>query len=168
MSIHLSYEIKIATDACPSNDELERLLSSVYVSSGYTTPEMAATRFSARAVRERGTLLVATTRNSQDPVGLVIVVPPSSQASLFASANEVEMHLLGVLAAHRGKGVGLALVQAAMQQARDDGFVRMLLWTQPTMEPAHNVYYKVGFVRDPSRDFRRSEDEEFLFMAADL
>lgn len=162
------YEIRLSTDTCPTDDELEKLLSRIYVGGGFTTANDALTRFAAAAVRPRGSLLVAVECQTQEPVGMVIVVPPDSAARVFAGADEAEMHLLGVQAEHRGAGLGLALVKAAMKQARLAGYVRMLLWTQPTMKPAHSLYYKVGFVRDPERDFRRGDDEEFLFMYAEL
>lgn len=168
MSFHSNYEIRLSTSTCPTDDELEQLLTSVYVGGGFTTAEAAPSRFAAPEVRSRGDLLVAIECETQKPVGMVIVVTPDSAARQFAEADEAEMHLLGVVAEHRGNGLGRLLVDAAMNNSRIAGYVRMLLWTQPTMKPAHNLYYKVGFVRDPARDFCRGEDEEFLFMFAEL
>lgn len=162
------YEIRLSTNASPTDEELEQLLARVYVDGGFTKAETAVARFAAEGVRARGNLLVALECATEKPIGMVIVVPPDSAARQFAKADEAEMHLLGVLTDYRGAGVGLALVNAALEFARRAGYARMLLWSQPTMQPAHQLYYKVGFVRDPSRDFRREEDEQFLFMQAEL
>lgn len=168
MPLISKYEIIPSTSDCPTDDELEQLLRNIYVKGGFTSAETAQTRFAAVAIRSRGNLLVAIERATKRPVGMVIVVPPDSAARQFADAGEVEMHLLGVLSEHRGAGLGLSLVEAALTQARNEGYARMLLWTQPTMKPAHSLYYKVGFVRDSARDFCRGDDEEFFFMHAEL
>lgn len=168
MSSHSSYEIRLSTSTCPTDDELEQLLTGIYVGGGFTTADAALNRFAATAVRPRGDLLVAIECQTQKPVGMVIVVTPDSVARQFAKADEAEMHLLGVADEHRGKGLGLSLVDAAMNHAWLAGYVRMLLWTQPTMKPAHNLYRKVGFVREPARDFCRNGNEEFHFMFAEL
>lgn len=168
MSPFSRYEISQATSLCPTDSELEELLTRIYVEGGFTSADTARERFAAAAVRARGDLLIAIERATNRSVGMVIVVPPNSPARQFANSDEAEMHLLGVLAEHRGVGLGLALVESAMKRAKTEGYARMLLWTQLTMKPAHRLYYKVGFVRDPARDFRRNKQEEFLFMHAEL
>ncbi len=163
-----SYAIQLGTTTCPTDHELEQLLVRIYVGGGFTSSDAALNRFAATAVRARGNLFVASERKTQKPVGMVIVVPPDSTARKFANADEAEMHLLGVLPEHRGTGIGLALVESAMEQARQAGFSRMLLWTQPQMKPAHSLYLKVGFVREPERDFSGNGEEQFLVMSAKL
>jgi ribosomal protein S18 acetylase RimI-like enzyme len=147
--------------------EIEALLGRVYVDGGFTEPQLAATVFSAAAVRARGEILLARDRAEGAILGMVIVVPPTSPARLLAEGDEAEMHLLAVAPQHRQGGVGRALVAAAMHTARRDGFTRMLLWTQPSMLAAQRLYAEAGFVRVPERDFRRS-GREFLFFEAVL
>lgn len=98
---------------------------------------------------------------------MVIVVGPTSPARQFARASECEMHLLATSPEARRSGIGRALVQAAIDKARSEGFTRMLLWTQSTMLAAQRLYESSGFSRVPSRDFKNS-GREFLFFEASL
>jgi ribosomal protein S18 acetylase RimI-like enzyme len=127
--------------------EIERLLHRVYVDGGFTPPEIAATAFVPAAVGARGQVLVV---RDPDVVGMVIVVPPGSPAARLARADEAELHLLAVAPEARGKGVGAALVRAAIETAR----APIVLWTQPAMVAAQRLYVAAGFVRAPERDAR--------------
>lgn len=53
---------------------------------------------------------------------------------------------VAVLAAHRGKGIGTALVAAALAQAALDGFDRLSLSVEAD-NPATRVYQRLGFQR---------------------
>jgi ribosomal protein S18 acetylase RimI-like enzyme len=137
-----------------SDAEIESLLQRVYVEGGFTPPELANSLFSAAAVRARGEVLVARAGSeaNRDLLGMVIVVEPTSSARRIAQSDEAEMHLLAVLAEHRGRGVGSLLVDAAVTKAAHSGRKRMVLWTQPSMHSAQRLYEAHGFVRAPSRD----------------
>ncbi len=140
-------------DSPAGDEELERLLLLVYVDAGFTEPHLAPTAFAASALRDRGQLYLARDTADQSLVGMVIVVPPSSPAKHLAADNEAEMHLLAVAPKQRGSGVGRQLVEAAMQAAQSLKLARMVLWTQPAMEPAQRLYERTGFVRAPARDW---------------
>ena len=146
---------------------LKRLLTQAYVEGGFTTPDRAAAIFAPRAVRARGDVLCAWRAGSDDPAGVVIVVPDTSPARRFAAEGEAEMHLLATSSAARRMGVGRALVDAAMDRARGAGLARMLLWTQTSMDDAQRLYAAAGFARVPGRDFEEG-GRRFLFFAADL
>ncbi len=49
----------------------------------------------------------------------------------------------------RGKGIGRALVLAAIEAARSGGYVSMRLDTLPDMRAAQNLYAQLGFVATP-------------------
>ncbi len=53
---------------------------------------------------------------------------------------------VAVVAAHRGRGIGRALVAAAMAQAALDGFGRLSLSVEPD-NPATRLYERLGFRR---------------------
>jgi ribosomal protein S18 acetylase RimI-like enzyme len=147
---------------------IERLLTRVYVEEGFTDAEVARAAFVAPTVLKRGELFVA--REANDPealLGMVMLVPHTSPARRFANDGESELHLLAVVPEARGHGVGRALVDAVMLAARELGSLRMLLWTQPTMQSAHRLYERAGFQRAPERDFETG-GRAFLFYEAIL
>lgn len=146
--------------------ELEGLLKVAYVGGGFVDQAVGDTAFRAPTVRSRGDLLVARDSGG-DLVGCVIVVLYGSPACRFAVAGEAELHLLCVSAAHRSRGIGEALVEAAMAAASAGGARRMILWTQPSMTAAQRLYARIGFERVPELDFVRG-DRAFLVLARAL
>jgi ribosomal protein S18 acetylase RimI-like enzyme len=64
----------------------------------------------------------------------------------------------------QGCGIGSALVEAAIEVAREAGATRMILWTQPSMTAAQRLYAKHGFERIPRLDFSWG-DRSFLVFA---
>ena len=97
---------------------------------------------------------------------MVIMVYPDSPARRLADGeDETEMHLPGVMPEYRGHGLGHRLVEAAMAAARQAGYAKMLLATQPTMHAAHKLYEQTGFLRIPNKDFRRNEYEFLAYRA---
>lgn len=147
---------------------IEQLLTRIYVEAGFTDPEVARAAFAAPLVMSRGELFIAReTSHAEALLGMVMLVPHTSPSRRFAAEGETELHLLGVLPEARGYGVGRALVEAVMQAARELGSSRMLLWTQPSMQSAHRLYERAGFVRVPERDFEAG-GRAFLFYEAAL
>jgi ribosomal protein S18 acetylase RimI-like enzyme len=69
--------------------------------------------------------------------------------------DEFELHLLCVRPDSRRRGIGEALVRAALQRAKAEGARGVVLWTQPTMDAAQRLYRRCGFERDESADFSR-------------
>ncbi len=61
--------------------------------------------------------------------------------------------MLAVGLAARRRGVGTALVLACIDQARREGRHRVCLHTTPWMSDARRIYEKLGFRRDPKRDW---------------
>lgn len=146
----------------PARDhEIEDLLRRVYVDAGFTDPGLAASLFTAQAVRQRGKLFLARASAERSLLGMVIAVPPTSPARRMAASDEMEMHLLAVAPDRRSSGIGMALVAAALDFARSGSYKRVVLWTQPSMHAAQRLYERATFVRAPHRDWTR-DDRAFL------
>jgi GNAT superfamily N-acetyltransferase len=54
----------------------------------------------------------------------------------------------------RGSGVGEALLQHVIDQARHEGLLRLTLLTDRENERAHALYRKRGFVESPMKPMR--------------
>ena len=135
-----------------ADSALEALLYETYVRGGFTDAILASSLLAA-AVRARGEVLAAHDRT--DLLGTVTLVAPSSAARRLATREEFELHLLCVRADARRRGIGEALVRAALQRAKAQGARGVVLWTQPTMAAAQRLYRRCGFERDTSADFSR-------------
>ena len=151
MQPSLSLQVTLVTGPEVADDELQHLLHSVYVTEGFTDPDVAKSVFAAAAVRARGDLFIA--RHNDALVGTVIVVPPGAPASRVAKPSEAELHLMAVRTDHRRHGIGKMLMQAAVDFAKQRGIAGIALSTQSSMQAAHRLYESFGFSRDPERDW---------------
>jgi len=83
-----------------------------------------------------GTILLAEVDG--EPVGVVAVQP-------LDKAGVCEMKRLYVLPEHRGQGLGRALAEAIMEDARKLGYEVMRLDTVASMTAARRLYRALGF-----------------------
>jgi len=67
--------------------------------------------------------------------------------------GEAGFRMLGVAAEARGRGVGTALVMACVERARAAGCRAVAISTSADWAAARRLYERLGFVRDPDRDF---------------
>jgi len=146
----MNVEFKIEATNCIdfSDYELSELLKEVYVGEGYVDAKQAETIFEAAAIRSRGKIITASNIKNQCLAGLVIMVPPTSNARKLANEGEVEVHLLAVKKDYRKNDLGNKLVSNLIIQAKNEGYNKIILWTQPSMLTAQSLYSKLGFVHE--------------------
>lgn len=144
-----------------TDTELSDLLSRVYVDGGFVDAETAKSLLEPASVRARGKLIGARVKGSLELAGIVIIVYPDSPARRLVQNRspdgETEMHLLAVLPEYRGCGLGKLLVMTILEDVRADGYGKMVLCTQSTMQAAHRLYESAGFERVGERDFTQKE-----------
>ena len=95
-------------------------------------------------------------------VGSVLIVPPGpipeSPNGVPVRLEFPEVRLLAVTPAARGQGIGKAIMQACITQARRDQVSALTLHTSDMMQTAMRMYERLGFLRDPEMDFRPAGD----------
>lgn len=111
-------------------------------------------RLSDAAARHRDAeLWVATPEGSDEVLGNVTVCPPGSPWREIARADEGEFRMLAVTPSARGRGVGEALARLAIRRAAEQGADAVAISSLADMHAAHRLYARLGFVRDPARDW---------------
>ncbi|AGJ57199.1 putative acetyltransferase [Streptomyces sp. PAMC 26508] len=109
-----------------------------------------------RAVGRRAAeaLVLAAVDAGGELLGGVTYVAPGSPWADVAGPDEAEFRMLAVSGTARGRGAGEALVRACVDRARAAGGLSgIVLSTQSSMEAAHRIYRRLGFVRTPERDW---------------
>ena len=133
-SLFEEYAASLGFDLCFQNFE-EELVS---LPRGYTAPE--------------GCLLVATCEGN--PAGCV--------ALRKLSDGVCEMKRLYVRPAFRGLGVGRALAEAVIEEARGIGYTFMRLDTIPSMQAARALYVSLGFEKISAYRYNPIEGAVFM------
>ncbi|MCW2738971.1 GNAT family N-acetyltransferase [Nocardioides sp.] len=86
-------------------------------------------------------------------LGNVTYCPPGSSYREVSRPDEGEFRMLAVDPDARGLGAGTALATLCEERAREHGAIGMALSTLAEMTDAHRVYTRLGYARDPGRDW---------------
>jgi GNAT superfamily N-acetyltransferase len=80
-------------------------------------------------------------------------------------ADAAELHRLYLAAGRRGRGLGEALVDAALAWCRARALARLVLWSDTRFEHAHRLYLRLGFRQDGERTLAGdlNDSREFRF-----
>lgn len=100
-------------------------------------------------------------------LGTVTVAEHGSAYAEIATADEGEVRMLAVDPAARGRGIGEALMRAALEHAFGRGADRVVLSSLPAMQAAHRMYERLGLVRAPERDWSIQEATMVVYTTAD-
>lgn len=87
-------------------------------------------------------------------LGSVTVVGSSSQHFEHVGHGDGGFRMLAVAPVAQGRGVGRALLDAALSHARDAGWRRLVITTMAWMHGAQRLYEANGFTRRPDLDVR--------------
>ncbi len=86
-------------------------------------------------------------------LGTVLLQAFGAASQVARSPDEAELRALAVAPAAQGRGVGRALLGAALDRARARGARHLVLCTDPAMLAAQRLYRAAGFVRLADRDW---------------
>jgi GNAT superfamily N-acetyltransferase len=86
-------------------------------------------------------------------LGNVTYCPPGSPWREIGRDDEGEFRMLAVDPDARGAGAGTALARLCEERAREQGAVGMALSSLAAMTDAHRIYARLGYTRDPGRDW---------------
>jgi len=101
-------------------------------------------------------------------VGSVTITPFGSPQSELAREGEVEFRYLAVAPDAWGGGVAQALVAAVEGYAAEHGAHRVVLCVIESNEGAQRLYARLGYGRDPERDWIPAPEVVLRFWAKEL
>ena len=124
-----------------------RALPGAHLSGGY---EGRLRDVAARAA----TAVVLVAIEDDAIVGAVTYVPgPVSPWAELLQEGDAGVRMLAVPPAAQRRGIGTALMRACIERAGREGRHRVCLHTTPWMTAAQRTYERLGFRRDPGRDW---------------
>lgn len=87
-------------------------------------------------------------------LGSVTLCPVGSPWREIAGPDEGEFRMLAVSPEAQGRGVGAALATHVVDRFREEGARAVVLSSLAEMTAAHRLYGRLGFVRNPVRDWQ--------------
>jgi ribosomal protein S18 acetylase RimI-like enzyme len=125
----------------------------VYTEGGFMSPTSGyAPRLRGLGAGGAGTVLVAVD-DAGGIVGTIMIQSSPHAGQVVKGADEAEIRALAVAPGVQGRGLGWALLQAALARAWEEGKRHVVLSTQVDMVAAHRLYERAGFRRLPERDW---------------
>lgn len=155
-------------DELPAVGELTAL---AYVVDGFEEPGgsyLEQLRDAARREREAELLVAVDAVDDARLLGTVTVCTAGTPLAELSRPGELEFRMLAVAPGARGRGVGELLARAVLDRAHAAGASAVVLCSQRGMAAAHRLYRRLGFVRDPERDWRPAPDVDLLAFRLDL
>jgi len=101
-------------------------------------------------------------------LGTVTFVPDGGPLGEIAAQDETEFRMLAVSPAAQGRGVGTELLRRVVEASASRGRAGVVCSSQPAMRSAHRIYERLGFTRDPKRDWSPLPGVDLLAFALRL
>ena len=120
--------------------DIGRLLHDFNAEFGEPTPGADAVAERVRALLAAGEMIVVL--GGDGPDGLAVLRP---RPALLTEGLECYLEALYVVPARRGRGLGRAILEAAMDVARREGAIEMHLGTSERDVAARALYESLGF-----------------------
>lgn len=105
------------------------------------------------AARARDADLLVAVDADDGLLGTVTVCAPGTPWAEVSRPGELELRMLAVAPAARGRGIGELLTRAVLDRAAEGGAHRVVLCSTEHMRTAHRLYARLGFTRLPERDW---------------
>jgi ribosomal protein S18 acetylase RimI-like enzyme len=137
--------------------EVGELRVAAYRADGFLSDTSTyAPRLRALGTEGAGRVLVAVEDGAI--VGTVMLQGPPDAGEIVTGPDEAEVRALAVSEQARGRGVGWALLRAAIERAAEQGTRHLVLCSRLDMRTAHRLYERAGFLRLPERDWTPQPD----------
>jgi ribosomal protein S18 acetylase RimI-like enzyme len=129
-------------------------------------PVYAAELRDARRRIQQAVVLVAELDGTV-VAGITLAAPGTPYAET-AQPGELEVRMLAVAPRARRRGIAELLMRAAADHARRTGHRRVVLCTERPMLDAHRLYERLGYRRQPERDWTTGTGYELISYGIDL
>lgn len=143
-------------------DEVGRLTVAAYAADGVVTADDPYAEHLADAAERYRNALLLVAEDDDGLLGTATVVSAGSPLVEMCLPGEVEVRMLAVDPAARGRGVGELLARACVDVGREQGCERVILSSGTWMVVAHRLYERLGFSRVPERDWSPRPDVQLL------
>lgn len=142
--------IRTATerDAATVGELTER----AYRADGFLISDKYAARLRDAATRINDATVLVAELDDQIVATVTLAIHGSPLAEI-AKPDELEVRMLAVAPEERRQGIAETLMSAALKHARNLGLKALVLSTETPMSSAHKLYEKLGFTRQPDRDW---------------
>jgi ribosomal protein S18 acetylase RimI-like enzyme len=143
--------LEVRTALLSEHAAVGELTASTYLDEGFADEHYAGVLRDVDARAEAATVLVAVLDGRV--IGSVTVATEGGAYAENADPGDAVIRMLVTHPAARGSGAGSALVDRALELAREAGCMAVRLSTQSSMTAAHRIYERLGFTRTPDRDW---------------
>jgi ribosomal protein S18 acetylase RimI-like enzyme len=114
------------------------------------------------------TVFAAVDDDGQLLGGITYVHDVDAELAEHDDPDAASIRMLAVDPDVQGRGVGVALVRHCIDMARAAGFTAVVLHSGVWMQAAHRMYERLGFVRDPDRDWEPVPGVHLRYYRLDL